>query len=93
MKCKEKTTLKLSSNVISQDVDTRGELGWYVPVDLLPKGCHDVRLLHELSEKQRRQIQRELLWAEEIYEDKEKYPDKKENAAICKDCQYKDICF
>lgn len=92
MNCKEKTTLKLLSNIISKE---KGEkrIGVYIPIELKPKEFRDVRVRDYLSESQKLQLDKQLFWADDVREDEERYPDKKENIDKCKNCQYRDVCF
>ena len=92
MNCKEKTTLKLSSNIISKAIGEK-RIGVYIPVELKPKEYQDVRLRGTLSERQKKQLDKQLFWTDDVWEDEERYPEKKENLELCKDCKYKDICF
>lgn len=92
MNCKEKTTLKLSSNINLKAVCDK-RIGVYIPIELKPKECRDVRLRDSLSEQQKRQLEKQLFWTDDVREDEELYPNKKENFAMCKDCKHKDICF
>jgi hypothetical protein len=92
MNCKQKTTLKLSSNIISKAIGDK-KLGVYIPVELKPKEYKDVRLRDSLSERQKRQLEKQLFWTDDVWENEERYPDRKENVEMCQDCQYKDICF
>ena len=92
MYCKEKSTLKLSSNIITKKMG-ENHLECYLPIELKPKYNRDIRLRPYLSEQQRLQLDKELFYAKKVYDDKEPYPEKKENIENCKNCQYKDICF
>lgn len=90
MNCKEKTTLKLSSNIISK---YKGRIGWYIPVELKSKEFRDIRMIDNLSPQQQKQLLKEQFLSKEIREDVERYSEKKENVELCKNCKYKDICF
>lgn len=92
MNCKERTALKLSSNIIPKSLGD-GNLGIYVPVELKPQEYKDVRLRNSLSEQQKKQLIKQLFWTDNVHDDKERYPEKKENIKKCNNCQYKDICF
>lgn len=91
MNCKEKTTLKLSSNVIPNAM--QNWIGLYIPVDLKPQNEIDKRLIDTLSPRQKKQLEKRLFVAKDIRDDEERYPEKKENFELCKDCEYKDICY
>lgn len=92
MNCKEKTTLKLSSNLITKTI-CNGKIGVYIPMELKSKEQRDVRLRDYLSENQKKQLDKGLFWTDNIRDEKERYPNKKENFEKCKNCQYKDICY
>lgn len=92
MNCKERTSLKLSSNIISEK-SGRGCVGVYVPTDLKPNEYKDVRLVHYLTDRQKKQLYKQLFETMRTKEDEKHFPEKKENIEMCKDCEYKDICF
>lgn len=92
MKCKGKTTLKIASNIITKEIGDK-KLGVYIPVELKSKEHRDVRLRDSLSERQKKQLDKQLFWTDDVWEDEERFPEKMENLEMCKDCKYKDICF
>lgn len=92
MNCKEKTTLKLSSNVITKGMAQAG-IGLYLPMDLKSSEYKDVRLRLYLTDNQNLQLEKALFYAHEIRDDSVRYPEKEENFNKCKNCEYKDICF
>lgn len=92
MNCQEKTTLKLSSNIVSKELGN-GKLGVYIPVDLKLAQYRDARLRDCLSERQKVQADKQLFFADEVITDLQRYPMRKENLQMCKDCEYKDICY
>ena len=92
MNCKEKTTLKLSSNVITKGM-AQNLMGLYLPMELKSSECRDVRLRPYLSDNQKLQLDKALFYAHEIRDDSVRYPEKEENFNKCKNCEYKDICF
>lgn len=89
MNCDGKTTLKLASNIIVG----KNNVGFYIPIELKPKEYKDVRMAGCLSERQKRQSEKQLFWTDNVKESKERYPDRKENQQKCKDCEFRDICF
>ena len=91
MNCKEKTTLKLSSNVITKGMAHL--IGLYLPMDLKSSEYKDNRLEDNLSDNQKLQLDKALFYAHEIRDDSVRYPEKEENFNKCKNCEYKDICF
>ena len=90
MKCKQKSSLKLVSNIILKETKN---LELYIPLELRPKEYKDVRAEHLLSPKQKEQLLKELFRAKEIRESFERFPNKIENYEMCKDCKDKDKCF
>ena len=92
MNCKERTSLKLSSNIISEK-SGRSCVGAYVPAELQPDEFKDERVIHCLTERQRKQVYKRLFETRRIKEDEERFPEKPENIEMCKGCEYRDICF
>ena len=90
MKCKQKSSLKLVSNIILKETKN---LELYIPFELKPKEYKDVRVRDQLSPKQKKQHDKELFRAKEIRESFERFPNKIENYEMCRDCEYKDRCF
>ena len=92
MDCKEKTTLKLSSNIISKEIGYK-KLGLYIPFDLKPTEYKYPGLREYLTDRQKNQLDKQYFYAKEIIDDELRYPEKEENIEKCRTCQYKDICF
>ena len=92
MNCNEKTTLKLSPNIISK---TKGDkkLGVYIPVELKQAEFRDKRLFGLLTPDQQKQLEKQLFWAQNVYDDNERFPEKLENKEQCRDCIYREICY
>lgn len=92
MNCKCKSTLKVSSNIIG-----KGEAyGVYIPVDLMKDytddGINNIDYC-SLTARQKRQSRKNQFWAGEIRESKGRFSGRKENADLCKNCEYRDICY
>ena len=91
MNCSEKTTLKLTSNIICKNRNQ--SVGLYIPMEMKSKEYKDVRLEHYLSKEQKRQIIKKTFYADDVWEDEERYPNKPENTELCANCPCRDICY
>lgn len=91
MKCQDRTTLKLKSNVITKRQADRS-IGLYIPFEYKNNIYRDVRMFNQLTSKQKEEQVKEFFYAKEIISDDLRYPNKKENEDLCKGCKYYEIC-
>lgn len=93
MNCNGKTTLKLSSNIIEKSVGSK-QIGSYLPPEFIKaKAISDPIIKKTLPERLRNIIDKRLFWTDDVWNDDERFPDKKENSEMCKNCEHRDICY
>lgn len=90
MHCNLKSNIKIQSNVIIKS-KAEHHIQDYIPFDLMRDEYKDSRLDSMLTKQQQKQKFKKMFAAKTIINDNQKFSDL--NPEMCKNCQYKDICF
>ena len=92
MKCQDKSTIKLSSNIIKKSTADMA-IGMYIPFEYKSSLFRDVRMYNQLSAAQQQQHLKQFFYAENIEDDGVRYPEKTENEEKCAGCKFREICY
>ncbi len=89
--CLLKSSVKLTPNVNLKSKCLHNNIQSYIPFDLKSDEFKDSRLSKFLTEEQELQSIKKMFQAKKIIDDNVKFLEK--NIEMCKNCDYKDICY